>query len=889
LLKSRMLFAAAVIATGAMWMPGDTLPAAPGVTRATLPNGLRVVIVRDPFAPVVTVEDNYGVGANETPAGFPGMAHAQEHMAFRGCAGLSGDQIAAIYAQLGGDNDADTQQNVTQYYSTLPADDLEVALRVDAACMQGVADAAPEWALERGAIEQEVARDLSNPTYKFLTRMNRDLFAGTPYAHDALGTQESFDATTTAMLRKFYQTWYAPNDAVLVISGNVEPQAALAEVREIYGSIPRRPVPPRPAVKLQPVKTETFTLESDLGYKLAFLAYRLPGTDSKDDAAAQVLADVLGSQRARLYDLTVQGKALDTAFGIAETYRHASVGYAAAAIAPTADGTTAIEEMRKIVAEYRAKGVPPELVQAAQRRELAGAEFRANSIPGLAREWSEAVAVEGKQSPDEDVAAIEKVTIADVNRVAKTFLVDSNGVAAVLNPAPSGKPVPSKGFGGAEKLTVAPTKPVTLPPWAESALKTLAIPHSAIQPQETTLANGIRLIVQTETITPTVTVVGEIRHQTDLETPPGEEGASDVLDSLFPYGTTTLDRVAFRKALDDIAAGESAGTNFNLRVLKRYFSRGLALLADNELHPALPAKAFTIVQRETAQAVAGQLASPAYKASHALDEALLPAKDPALRHPTPATVTSIKLDDLRAYYKKTFRPDLTTMVVIGNITLPEARRAVEKYFGTWTASGTPPDVTLPAVPPNQPASYNVPDPGRIQDQAYLAEELPMNRYSPDYYALQLGNHVLGGGFYATRLYRDLRQQTGYVYNVNAALEAHRTRTVYTVTFASDPRNVSRARALIQREVTEMQKDDVAPGELERAKAILLRQIPLAESSESQVAQRLLAYAMLGLPLDEPERAATRYATLSAGQVREAFAKWIRPGDFVEVVQGPPPE
>src|SRR5690348_2227231 len=115
-------------------------PAAQGgeVTRATLDNGMRVVILRNPLAPVVTVEQNYLVGANETPPGFPGMAHAQEHMAFRGCAGLTGDQISAIFAQLGGFDNADTQQTITQYYTTIPSADLDVALRVDAACMQDI-------------------------------------------------------------------------------------------------------------------------------------------------------------------------------------------------------------------------------------------------------------------------------------------------------------------------------------------------------------------------------------------------------------------------------------------------------------------------------------------------------------------------------------------------------------------------------------------------------------------------------------------------------------------------------------------------------------------------------------------------------------------------------
>ena len=221
------------------------------VTRATLSNGLRVVIVRDPIAPVVTVEDNILAGGDETPDGFPGMAHAQEHMLFRGCTGLSGPQISAIYAQLGGVDNADTQQTVTQYFATVPAEDLDVVLHVDSACLAGAQDSQAEWAQERGAIEQEVARDLSNATYKFITRLNSDMFAGTPYAHDALGTKASFDATTGAMLHKFYRTWYAPNNAILVITGDVDPTGRSGESEEPFmAAFPGTMCPPRPAVNL---------------------------------------------------------------------------------------------------------------------------------------------------------------------------------------------------------------------------------------------------------------------------------------------------------------------------------------------------------------------------------------------------------------------------------------------------------------------------------------------------------------------------------------------------------------------------------------------------------------------------------------------------------------
>jgi zinc protease len=845
--------------------------------------------VRDALAPVATVEDNYLVGANETPAGFPGMAHAQEHMAFRGCKGLTADQIAAIYAQLGGYMDADTQQNITQYFVTVPAKDLEVALRVDAACMAGVVDSEQQWAEERGAIEQEVARDLSNPTYKFITRLNKDLFAGTPYQEDALGTKASFDQTTGEALKKFYDQWYAPNNSILVITGDVDPAATLALIKQLYGSIPRKQLPPHPEVNLRPVAGESFTLESNLPYLLTFVSYRFPGTDSSDFAAARVLSDALSSQRADLYGLVPQGKALGTDFAFVETYPKASAAFAIAALPAGADPASLNAEIKKILANYATNGVPADLVEAAKKGEVASAEFGRNSITNLAALWSQALAAEGRQSPDDDVEAIKQVTVEDVNRVAKKYILQQNAIVATLKPTPSGEPVSSKGFGGTEAATSAPTKPVALPEWAEAAVKSLEIPKPNIHPVDEKLANGIRLIVQTETTSPTVTVLGSIKTQTQLETPKGQDGVSDVLEGLFSYGTKTFDRLAFQKELDDIAASENAGSNFNLKVLKQYFNRGVELLADNELHPALPPDAFKVVQEQTAQLSAGQLQSPGYRMDRALQHALLPPGDPLLRETTPQTVSALKYEDIGNYYAKAFRPDLTTVVIIGDVTEAEARAAVEKYFGSWQASGAKPDVVLPPVPANKSSAVNVPDASQIQDTVNLSEELEMNRFSPDYYALQVGDHVLGGGFYATRLYRDLREKAGYVYNINDSLEAAETRATYTIDYGCDPQNVSKARALIEQELLSMQKTNVTPAELQQAKALLLRRIPLAESSEDALAGGFIARARVGLPLNEPFQAAERYFNMTADQVRAAFAKWIWPANFVQVVRGPAPQ
>ena len=179
------------------------------------------------------------------------------------------------------------------------------------------------------------------------------------------------------------------------------------------------------------------------------------------------------------------------------------------------------------------------------------------------------------------------------------------------------------------------------------------------------------------------------------------------------------------------------------------------------------------------------------------------------------------------------RPDLATIVVVGDVSPEEARAVIEKWFGSWKAVGPTPNTTLPSVPLNTASSVYIPDPGATQDSVIIAEQLGLNHFDPDYYPLQLGNIILGGNSEETRLYHDLRQVSGYVYNVDLSLDASETRAVYSISYGSARENTWKARALIQRDIDQMRTNDVSPDELHQAKAFLLRQIPLSESSRSE--------------------------------------------------------
>ena len=857
------------------------------VARATLDNGLRVVIVRDTLAPVVTTEMNYLAGSDEVPQGFPGTAHAVEHMMFRGSPGLSKDQLLAIASDMGGNFDAETQSGVTQYYFTVPAQDLSVALHVAAIRMRGVDMTQAAWEKERGAIEQEVSRDNSSPVYKFVTQLHSYMFAGSPYAYTGLGARPSFDKTTAAELKKFHDTWYAPNNAILVIAGNVDPSSTLQQVKSLFGNIPRKALPARPAFEFKPVSAQTIKLPTDLPVGVAALAWRMPGLRDKDYATALVLSEALSSKRGKLFEMGLTGQAL---FGQFEGsfMPHAGIAFALAGFPRGGDSAKVLKNLQAIIADAAANGVPADLVTAAKDQAIADLEYKKNSVPGLANAWSRALASRGAASPDDIREAIAAVTSEEVNGLAKRIFDPAHAIIAILTPQSSGKPSASKGFGGAESFGGKPSGAVTLPEWAKADFAKLELPDLTTNPSSFTLANGLRVIVQPESVSKTVEVFGEIKTNQDMQAPKNQEGVADVLDSLFNFGTTGMNRLQFQAALDALSAHESAGSSFSLAVPSANFAKGMQLLAANELHPNMPPQAFAVMQHNQEGALAGQVKSPAFLNTIHLDRALFPADDPALRYATPQSVAGLTLADVQHYYAQTFRPDMTTIVVIGEVTPAQARKVVEATFGGWKSEGPKPKTAYPAVPANKASEFHTPDSSAVQDSVTLSETIPLDENSSDRYAMYLGNEILGGGFGA-HLMQDLRVKGGLVYGVGSGVSLQKHRGTFSVNYGCDPDKVSQARAMVIRDVKQMQAAPIGVSELHAAKGKMLRTLALGQSSFSSIANNFLSLSMQGKPLDADAIAAKKYMAMEAPDIQAVFKRYLRPDDFVTAVKGPVPK
>jgi zinc protease len=871
------------------WVHGE--PAENSVTKVTLGNGLRVVIVRNPLAPVVSTDMAYDVGSRDDPADFPGMAHAQEHMMFRGTKNLSTAQLGTLATALGGNFNAETGDTLTQFEFTVPANDLDAILRVESDRMRDVLDSQTEWQTERGAIEQEVLADETHPGADLFRDAKALAYAGTTYAHDGVGTRAAFDRLTGPRLKEFWQKWYAPNNAVFVIAGDVDPAATIAAVRARFGSIPSRPLAAHAPAHFERIPRTIFRRPSSLIYPLAVVGYRMPGLGDPDFLASYLLQLVLDSPRGPLHSLVDTGDALDAGWTSLPYIPGAQLGFATAALRPGADSQDMTTRLEAIVHDYAVHGVPKELFETTQRHAIADQELSRNSISALANDWATTIALDGEPSIEREQQLLAGVTLADVNRTAKKYFDPAHAILGALTPSATASQAsaPEPAQLGSEKPLQAQAPVTTLPSWASSFVKNVVVPPDAPAPTATDLPSGVHLVIEPETVSDSVFVFGTVRTNASLQEPQGQEGVASLLSTLFEYGTASRDRASFVHAQDDLDSQLTTGTRFVAQTTPKSFDRAVDLLAEGELHPRFDDATFSAVRSRTLEELDTMLGGTAYEIERGTAEKLLPPGDPELRQATPQSMSALSLADVRAYYEKIFRPDRTTIVVIGNVSVEKAAAAIARAFSDWHAVGTPSSLDLPRVPQNAAGEVRLAPPALRQDSGTLEELLETDRGDANYYALELGNAILGGGSGGpeqSRLFRDIRQNAGLAYSIGSELAIDRTRARFSIAYACLPSNEDRIASLATADVEKMRTDPPDAFELSLAKASIVRRSIVDEGAVEGVGESLLDDASSGMPLDQDNLDARAFVATSGVAVRDAMAKYIHPDHFLHVVIGP---
>jgi zinc protease len=311
----------------------------------------------------------------------------------------------------------------------------------------------------------------------------------------------------------------------------------------------------------------------------------------------------------------------------------------------------------------------------------------------------------------------------------------------------------------------------------------------------------------------------------------------------------------------------------------------LDLIADAQEHPAFPAQYVQLVRGQTLAGISQRDRDPDYLASRAFQKLLLAPADPALRETSTASVSAISTADLRRYANAYFRPDLTTVGVVGDVTPEQARAALEAAFGTWKAQGPKPDASEQPIPVPTPASAYITT-ARSEVSVRLGQPA-LSRRNPDFAALNLTNEILGGGgAFDTRLMSEIRVKRGLVYTVSSSLNANKYRGALDFSLHSSPKNVRAAVSLLKAQLVRLQQTPVETDELSRAKSKITAGELVSEQATDAILARVENIGFSDLPTNYYQTLDARYGTLTKADIQRAARTYLLPDHLVEVFEGP---
>jgi zinc protease len=860
--------------------PGDG-----AIFTTTLHNGLKVVVVEDRAAPVVQTSVWYGFGSLQETPGKTGLAHALEHMMFRGTPEVSSGGLDDVVARLGAQMNGETNYDYTQFYFEMPSDKLDVALYLDADRMQHAALRAADWAIERNAVLNEIDGDASSPFFNLLARVRAAAFPDQPTGRTPLGNRDDVARATVADIARYYHEWYAPNNATLVVAGDVDHEAVFAKAKRYFGAIPAKTLPPKPAVNPTASHGQTVEAQFPFPFEILDLAYAIPGDIQHGEPAVSTLATLIENQRSPFYRALVQSNIALAIEANADTQLRGGLLHVFIILNPGRTSAEAQTAFQSTLDTALQNGFDPYLVIAAKLLTIAERLYSADSIDGIGGLAGYTYGIVGEKISDED-NRLAALTSADLLAAARTYLSHPT-VVGHLSPndsPPRGTSQKSDAAASDDFSKRVPNGPIVEPSWVAKAVKTPSTVHSALAPVEFTLANGVHVIVQHKSDRPTFVLRGSIASSPAFD-PPGKEGMLRLSSSVADYGSARYPFAQRRKATDEMGAFVETGQDFSAEGETRDFEKIVAIIADGEAHPTFADPWLGIERSQLANSLQSESNISGVQINRAYDRLLLANDDPTLRQPTPQSVAAITREDLLAHTAAYWRPDLTTVAVVGDLSPERVRGALESTFGVWQASGPKPDAHLMPMPPATSGHDYI---GTDANQVYIRLGQPaLSRSNRDYDTFLLLNQILGGsGAFESRLWQELRQKRGLVYSVDSSLEADADRGDLRVELNASPQRVVEAVELIRHELQRLQTEPVSQTELQEAKIRLVSNALLDEASSTGQAKQLLDIAINGLPLDYYRRLNERFARITPADVQRVAQTYLRPSRLVEVYAGP---
>ncbi len=757
-----------------------------------LANGLTVILHEDHSDPLVHVDVTYHVGSNREEVGRSGFAHFFEHMMFQGSANVADEEHFKIVSNAGGTLNGSTNSDRTNYYQTLPVNQLETALWLEADRMGFLLEAVTQekFEVQRETVKNERGQRVDNQPYgRVFETLGVSLYEQDhPYYWPVIGWIEDLNRADVNDLKRFFLRWYGPNNAALTIGGNIDPMATLEMANKYFGPIPAGPevvnLPRQPA---QLDADRYVTLEDNI--HLPALAITIPTVYARhaDEAALDTAAQILGQgQASLLYQRLVQtGRAVQA--NVNHPCRELACTMNFIVVQNPASGETLAEmeaAVRETLEEFAERGVSEDDLQKFKAQYEAGQVFGLQSVSGKVSTLAAFQTYTGSPAGiAEDIQRYLNVQLEDVTRVFNQYIAGKPAV--ILSVVPNGqvelaaKPqnyepvernIPESFGDEGSELALRPVqdsfdrsqKPV---PGANPSVELPAI-------WDTRLANNVRVLAVPNSETPTVTIRASFA-MGQRDEPKGKAGLTSLTATLM--GEATLERSAaeFTEALERIGASVSVNagqyhTTVTVNTLSKHLDKAMALMMERTLKPAFTQEDFDRIKRQTIEGLMAARKTPNGLAGRAVNSVLYGAEHP-LSYPMagiPKTVEAITLDDVKAYYAAHFPAHLTGITLSSSLPQTEIISALQGFSELEVAE--PYRVPVDGLPEIKGRTlYLVNKEGAAQSSLRTAQ--PSVKYDAlgDFYKAGLANFNLGGTF-NSRINLNLREDKGYTYGARTS-------------------------------------------------------------------------------------------------------------------------
>jgi predicted Zn-dependent peptidase len=868
-----------------------------------LDNGLTVVVHEDRKAPVVAVSMWYNVGSKDEPKGQTGFAHLFEHLMFNGTENLPGDYFNYLQQIGATDLNGTTSFDRTNYFQTVPTGALDRALFMESDRMGHLLGAVTQGVLDnqRGVVQNEKRQGDNRPGGLVFYKVLETLFPeGHPYHHSTIGSMADLDAASLTSVANWFRDKYGPNNAVLVLAGDIDAATARPLVEKYFGSISRGPVNNVAQAAVPTLAApQSVVMKDNVATTTVSRYWPTPGLLDDQLVALDVGGAVLGGlASSRLDEILVRNEKLATQVS-AGLYAFQRVGIftVSATVKPGVDPAVVEKRLDELVADFIAKGPNEDEVRRASVTEVGGRIRGLEQVGGFG---GKAVTLAEGQTYAGDsewyarnLATYASVTPAEIRQAMNQWLTKP---AMALRLEPGARPpyeeaksVNAKGGKKVDKNAKAakPGPKRELPP--VGSLAALDFPEVTIA----RLSNGVELQYAQRSAVP-VTQLALSFDAGEAADAPNSRGLQSMVMSMLDEGTASLSSQKVAEAKERLGANIETGSSLDrstvtLSALSANLAPSLALMGDIVKNPALDAAELERVRTQRLTAIA-----QIKKDANGMAQRVLPALLFGENHPyatlaggdAEATARFTR-DELVGFKDAWLRPDRMKVFVVSDRPLAEIQPLIEAEFGKWATPSVAAGVKQFTAPPPRPAKarivlINRPDsPQSVISGGQVTPADPRNNIE----AVLSANDILGGNF-LSRINMDLREARGWSYGVRGSAQLSEKAVPYVINApVQADRTGDSIRALNEDFGAFLGKKGVTGEELSRTIANRINALPGQYETSGAVLSAMMSNDLFGRPTNYQETLAAKYRSYTAASLDQAIRDVIDPNGFVWVVVG----